>query len=104
MKRICRICRRPSAARVCPTCGPVDPVGWSGRSRQEQHRFRLAVLARDGHRCACRGRADGCDRVHPTPCGAAFDLQAHHVRPGWLVQDGITLCRACHRSVDRYAR
>jgi hypothetical protein len=84
---------------------PSDPTSYNRtRSRREQNQFRLAVLQRDRYRCRCRGHQDGCDRDHPDPCGASHDLQAHHVRPGMLVQDGITLCCACHRQWDRMAR
>jgi hypothetical protein len=112
MKRACRGCGIPTGrGAYCARCAaklppaPKDPTSWNRRrSRSEQHAFRLAVLERDGYRCRCRGIPDGCDRPHPDPCGATRDLQAHHVRPGTSVDDGVCLCAPCHRAIDPHAR
>lgn len=75
----------------CPTHSRPKNAPWSnGRNRQDQERFRRAVLARDGWRC--------------TRCASRTQLVAHHVRPGYDVSDGITLCEDCHREVDHHAR
>lgn len=60
------------------------------RDRAKQHAFRNAVLHRDGNRCV--------------KCGATDDLVAHHVKPGYAPDCGITLCREHHKEIDRHAR
>jgi len=74
----------------------VDPSEWM-RLRQKQPRFKLKleeyivvrkqVLERDGWRCQ--------------DCGAAQNLQVHHMKPrsqlgGDVAQNLITLCASCH--------
>ena len=56
----------------------------------EWARLRRAVLKRDGHRC--------------TQCGAAFNLQVHHIRypEVWgeeREEELITVCDKCHRQI-----
>jgi len=75
--------------------------GWSARNRSDQRRFRVAVLKRDGHQCTFVENG--------LRCPATRDLVAHHKVPlhrgGSFDPDGgVTLCRAHHRTVDRYAR
>jgi len=53
-------------------------------------KVRIAVLARDRHRCATPG------------CGAAHFLEVHHVVPRGLggsnrADNLVTLCSRCHR-------
>ena len=91
--------------RVCPVagCPQLTPCAthsrershWSpDRDRGAQRAFRASVLARDSHTCQrCRT---------PDPTGKT--LQAHHLKPGYNPAHGITLCRDCHREVDRNAR
>jgi len=72
------------------------------RLRQKQPRFKLnpeeytvvrnKVLARDGWRCQ--------------DCGAAKDLQVHHLKPrsrlgGDVMHNLIALCVSCHRKRHR---
>lgn len=59
------------------------------RSNPKYKRWRLAVFKRDGFKCQS--------------CGAANDLQAHHIKHWkddisnrYNVDNGITLCRRCH--------
>ena len=75
----------------CPVHSRPRNAPWSkDRDRKAQHEFRKAVLARDGYRC--------------TRCASTGPLVAHHVRPGYDVSAGVTLCESCHRSVDSKAR
>jgi 5-methylcytosine-specific restriction endonuclease McrA len=65
------------------------------RNKRAQDRFAKAVLARDHHRC--------------TACGSTEQLEAHHVIPlhhggDNRVSNGVTLCKSCHKAVDRFAR
>lgn len=96
--------------RRCLTCGELTRLGsrcedcsgqasWNGtRDRGAQARFRREVLKRDGNQC--RALND-----EGTRCPARSDLQAHHTAPGsWDPADGVTLCRAHHRAVDKHAR
>jgi hypothetical protein len=90
----CIVCGTPSPARRCPRHAkdrnarnaPRSP----NRDRTLQARFRRLVLARDGHAC--------------TRCGSRHKLDAHHIRPGYDIDAGITLCNACHTEVDSHAR
>lgn len=60
--------------------------------------WRTAVFTRDGYYCECCGRGPG------------GDLEAHHIRP-WAteprlrfsVQNGLTLCVACHDKIHSKA-
>jgi 5-methylcytosine-specific restriction endonuclease McrA len=56
------------------------------------------VLRRDHYRCQRCG--------HHDPSGKT--LEAHHLRPGYDIDAGITLGNSdgcgCHRAVDRHAR
>jgi 5-methylcytosine-specific restriction endonuclease McrA len=70
---------------------PVNASWSTDRDRGAQHAFRQAVLARDGHACTRCHRDD-------------VALVAHHVRPGYDVSAGITLCDDCHADVDTHAR
>lgn len=95
--------------RACLDCGTItdqprcpihrgNHTGWTGnRDRTAQARFRRAVLQRDGNQC-----------VYTTPdgerCTATTQLQAHHVRPGYTPDAGVTLCRVHHRAIDPKAR
>lgn len=71
----------------------IVPVTAAERRRQATKRWRVQVLARDGHRCQHCG-ATGCK------------LNAHHVKP-WAkhpelrtdLSNGITLCEVCHFAV-----
>lgn len=92
-----RVCSYPGCPNLqpCPKHTRPDSAAWStDRDRQAQHRFRLAVLERDGYRCTRCGHHDRTGRT----------LVAHHVRPGYAAAAGITLCPDCHRDVDAHAR
>ena len=75
--------------RRYPDHGSRNPNGsWSrGRNSAAQGRFRRALIARDGLRCARCGTETG-----------PFD--AHHDTP----TDGRLLCNDCHCVVDPHAR
>jgi hypothetical protein len=88
--RVCAVVGCPEL-QPCPTHSRPANARWSkDRDGAAQNRFRAAVLARDGHRC--------------TRCGSTWKLAAHHVRPGYDVECGVTLCGRCHGQVDKYAR
>jgi hypothetical protein len=76
--------------RHYPSRKPRTAAGWPARDTAAHNRFARAVKKRDGY--ACRR------------CGATEDLKAHHVRPGYDVGAGITVCGACHRAIDPHAR
>jgi 5-methylcytosine-specific restriction endonuclease McrA len=84
--------------RSCPHLQPCElhpgrpkNAPWSpDRDTTQQGEFRRAVLERDKHRC--------------TRCGSTWKLVAHHVKPGYDVSCGVTLCGRCHGIVDRNAR
>jgi predicted restriction endonuclease len=61
----------------------------SGRDLVAHNRWARAVKKRDGYRCQ--------------RCGTTHDLQAHHIRPGYDLDAGITLCREHHAAVDPHA-
>jgi hypothetical protein len=80
-----------NAKNPCPKHGRPLNAHWSSdRDRRAQQWFRDAVLQRDGYRC--------------TRCPSTGPLVAHHVRPGYDVSAGITLCESCHQEVDAHAR
>lgn len=76
--------------RHFPPRMPRTAYGWPARDTAAQNRFARAVKKRDSHACQ--------------RCGAQHELIAHHLRPGYDVDAGITLCRPCHREVDSHAR
>lgn len=87
--------------RSCPNLTPC-PIhardrnrSWSPqRDRAAQARLRAAALQRDGFTCT------RCPHHDPT----GRTLHVHHVRPGMRLEDVITVCRPCHRSIDTHAR
>jgi 5-methylcytosine-specific restriction endonuclease McrA len=92
-----KVCSTPGCPELvdrehpCAKHGRPLNARWSkGRDGAAQNRFRAAVLARDGHRC--------------TRCGSTWNLHAHHVKPGYDVESGVTLCGRCHGQVDKHAR
>ena len=96
--KACLDCGALSPNRRCPQHTRTNGTSWNGqRDRTAQARFRTQVLARDGGQC-----------VYTTPngdrCTATSDLQAHHIRPGYDLDAGVTLCRTHHRTVDPKAR
>lgn len=68
-------------------------VHW--RKTTNYRQWRSLVVARDNHACQF--------------CGSKKDLTAHHIIPANVAPDlryhehnGITLCRICHRLLDRH--
>lgn len=106
MKRT-QVCGRIAAGVSCPELRPCPVAGherdpnasWSpDRDRGQQRRFRDAVLERDGRRCT------RCGEDERTVKARDDRLEAHHVRNGYDVSAGVTLCGECHRIVDPHAR
>lgn len=65
------------------------------KKKQIRHAFREAVFDRDQRRCRC--------------CGAAHDLDAHHITDrtempngGYVLENGISLCPACHLKAETW--
>jgi hypothetical protein len=86
-----KVCPDPFCAELqpCPKHGRVG--SWSANRDLTLHkRFARAVKRRDNYRCR--------------HCGATEQLVAHHIRQGYDVSDGITVCRPCHRRIDEHAR
>lgn len=99
MKRV-HVCAQPGCPNLtpCPVEGHTRPrnAPWStDRDRKAQRHFRRMVLARDGYACT---RCVEPRELEP------HELVAHHIRDGYDMADGITLCRDCHREVDPNAR
>jgi len=75
---------------------------WSwNRDLPAHKRFARAVKKRDGHRCT--------KVTNGSRCTVTEGLVAHHLVPlaaegGHNPSNGVTLCRAHHRAVDRHAR
>jgi 5-methylcytosine-specific restriction endonuclease McrA len=65
---------------------------------QAQQWFRDAVLHRDGYKCQKCGHHDSTGKT----------LEAHHLRPGYDVDAGLTVCSSsvsgCHKALDPSAR
>jgi 5-methylcytosine-specific restriction endonuclease McrA len=71
-------------------------------SRRDRHvmgyaKWRKAVFTRDNFRCR--------------ECGSEENLEAHHIKPFsaapelmYVVENGLTLCKDCHKKTDSYAR
>jgi 5-methylcytosine-specific restriction endonuclease McrA len=91
------VCPRPGCPHLkpCPTHGGNHTGRSPSRDRAAQHRFRQAVLTRDGHAC--------------TECGNTNDLRACHIQPlahggTYSPDNGVTRCGHCDRDTDPYAR
>jgi predicted restriction endonuclease len=93
---------RLSGPSRCPTHRRDQRKSWSwDRNHAAHKRFARAVKKRDGYRCTFV--EDG------VRCSATTDLVAHHLVPlaaqgGDDPANGVTVCRAHHRQVDRHAR
>jgi 5-methylcytosine-specific restriction endonuclease McrA len=88
-----------NAQNPCPQHGRPLNAHWSSdRDRGAQQRFRDAVLARDDWTCQKCGHVDHSGRT----------LEAHHLRPGYDIEAGVTVCsssvRGCHKALDPSAR
>lgn len=77
---------------------PPEVVGMVvERGDGEVHKWRSAVLERDGYKC--------------TECGSTDELHAHHI-VRWadapslrvIVENGRTLCRQCHEAIHAKTR
>ena len=91
------VCSRPGCAKLvtkltpCPDHGRPKNASWSrDRDFKAHNRFRAAVMFRSG---------GVCERCH----GAQAKV-AHHVRPGYELEDGIAVCDPCHQAIDDKAR
>jgi hypothetical protein len=69
-----------------------------------RERFRDGVFKRAGYRC----QGVGC-AVKATRATAVETLDAHHItdrnempRGGYVVENGIALCEACHRKAEAF--
>ncbi len=76
----------------------------SQRKKQIRQRFRNAVFTRDGFTCR------GCGFVS-NPDRAEAELDAHHITDrhempngGYVAENGITLCAACHEKAEAFHR
>lgn len=75
--------------------GGITPENQKGRNSTEAHKWRKAVFERDNYTCQICGKRGG-------------KLNAHHKMP-WAkykeyrfdVDNGVTLCEACHKKVHR---
>jgi 5-methylcytosine-specific restriction endonuclease McrA len=75
----------------------------SQRKKQVRQKFRDAVLARDAFTCRVCGFASTPERED--------ELDAHHITDrnempngGYVAENGISLCEACHVSAEAYHR
>lgn len=87
------VCSTPGCPNLepCPLHSRPRNARWSrDRDGKEHHRFRARVMRRAG---------GVCERCH-----IARAVVAHHVRPGYDVEDGLALCDECHRELDVNAR
>lgn len=82
---------KPTRGKYCSfACLKADrAVPFPSRKRPGHFTWRSAVLRRDGRACQ--------------RCGATNKLHAHHIKPWatypelrYVVENGITLCQACH--------
>lgn len=91
------VCSQPGCPELapCPKHSRPKNASWSkDRDPKAQRFFRHNVLTRDNYTCTRCG--------HHDPTGR--DLQAHHIKPGYEMNAGTTLCTTCHRAVDAHAR
>jgi RNA-directed DNA polymerase len=81
-----------------PVADTAFPLHWEGRSTPEKAAWaelRVAVLARDGHRC--------------TRCSSTERLHIHHIKE-WrqggqdVMENLTTLCEKCHQTTTRWGR
>lgn len=77
--------------------GGVTPENQKVRNSKEMKAWKRAVFQRDGYSCQICGQIGG-------------ELQAHHIKPfakfpelRFDVNNGITLCKECHKEVHRNA-
>lgn len=68
--------------------------GVNARNNYQYRKWRQSVLKRDGYKCAI--------------CGSKKNLEAHHIKPfahfenyRLDINNGITLCRKCHKQVHK---
>jgi hypothetical protein len=87
----------------CPGCVTPRHIAraatgsWSPeRPRAKQARWSKAIRRRAGDRCEL---IQGGIR-----CVETEGLQAHHMRPGWELEDGVLLCAVHHQLMDPKAR
>lgn len=87
--------KRPSRIRASlPKTRPKVEPAQAWRKTTSYRQWRLEVLVRDNNQCQF--------------CGAKKNLTAHHIVAASVDPDlryeprnGITLCRPCHRALDR---
>jgi hypothetical protein len=101
------VCSEPGCPNLRPCPVHPKPAGRYGTRNPDRdlvahNRWARAVKRRDNWTCqrcgyqAPKGLRLGALGAHP--------MHAHHVRPGYNIDDGITLCAPCHRDVDPHAR
>lgn len=85
---------RPTARSILPKKPSAPTTSQSWRRTTTYRQWRAIVFARDSNQCQF--------------CGAKKNLTAHHIVPAASAPDlrysalnGITLCRLCHRALDR---
>lgn len=78
-----------------PNPKDVSNASYHWRKTTNYRQWRTLVVSRDNNTCQF--------------CGGKKDLTAHHIIPASVAPDlryhehnGITLCKACHRALDRY--
>ena len=101
-------CRKISEARKregkwvgedCPNWkGGVTPENDIDRKKDKYKRWRKSVFTRDNYTCQLCSKRGG-------------DMEAHHKKPfadykelRFSVNNGITLCKECHKNVDIFRR
>lgn len=69
----------------------------SSKKKAIRQKFRDDVFSRDGYKC----------RI----CSSTDELDAHHITDrnelpdgGYIVQNGITLCKECHKQAEEFHR
>lgn len=82
--------------------GGIEPENKRIRKSIEYRLWREAVFKRDDYRCYDCGRRGGD--------GKRLDLHPHHIysfskylRLRFFVENGLTLCVACHKNTSNYA-
>ena len=83
--------------------GGITSENAKTRSSRRYARWRTRIFERDNYTCMDCGARNGN--------GVAIYLEAHHIKSfakypklRFVIDNGITLCRACHKKTETYAR